>query len=331
MSVSRRKDGRWLVAYKDNGRWRQRAFRDEAEARCFDSEMGNAANQDSRLTLGELAIAYFSARPDFHVKTKSNIVKFLANGCGAFLRDKYAECLSRQDLELMRQCFYRRGTSNVTINKYQAYIRAMLVWGVDNDLIAYNPWRDYKRLKTVKPIIQPQLVDLRRLYPYLPEYLQWAVKTAFCLALRPGKVELLDLTWDSFNWQRGLVVIRQGKSGRLKTVVAPTWYLVEARQRFEVDMANGVPWVIHRGKGQRVLSFKDAWQKACRLAGVKMRPYDIRHLSATTMLEKGADLAAVSAQMGHASVAITGAVYAHTTEGSQSIAAGKLPEIDKPK
>ncbi len=55
--------------------------------------------------------------------------------------------------------------------------------------------------------------DLRRLYPELPEYLQWAVKTAFFLALRPGQVELFSLTWDAFNWRRGVVIIRQGKSG----------------------------------------------------------------------------------------------------------------------
>ena len=58
--------------------------------------------------------------------------------------------------------------------------------------------------------------DLQQLYPFLPEYLQWAVKTAFFLALRPGQVELFSLTWDAFDWRRGLVVIRQGKADELK-------------------------------------------------------------------------------------------------------------------
>ena len=55
------------------------------------------------------------------------------------------------------------------------------------------------------------------------------VKTAFFLALRPGQVELFSLTWDAFDWRRGLVVIHQGKSGRFKTVVPHPAYMAEAK------------------------------------------------------------------------------------------------------
>lgn len=330
MSVSRRKDGRWLVSYKLDGKWKQRAFRNETEARAFDGDW-QAQESDNRITLGELAISFFQARPDYNQHTKDNIVSFLARGCGAFMRDKYADALSRADLETMRQCFYRRGVGNNTINKFQAYVRSMLAWGVDNQLLACNPWRDFKRLRIAKPVYNPQLEDFARLYNAAPEWLQWLMKTAFCLALRPGKVELLALTWSAFNWQRGCVIIRQGKSGKLKTVVPPAYYLAEARARFESDCANGYPYVVHRGNGKRVLSFSGVWEAACKLAGVKLRPYDMRHLAATTMLARGADLASVAAQLGHSSPAVTGAVYTHVMEGGQSIAANKLPEIGASK
>lgn len=312
MSVSQRKDGRWLVKYKESGQWKQKSFRNETEARAFDAEIiRQTQDTDDRLTLGELAIRYFKARPDMNAKTKSRIARFLAEGPGAFLRNRYAESLNRQDLEAMRSAIrarkWQRGSGNNTVNKYQAYIRAILAWGVDNELIAFNPWRDFKRLKVVKPVIQPSIEDFELLYRELPPYLQWAVKTAFCLALRPGVVELLNLAWNAFNWRRGVVIIRQGKSGKLKTVVPPAYYLAEARQRFEADMAAGIPWVVHRGDGQKVLSFRTAWRNACKRAGVSMRPYDIRHIAATEMLARGADLAAVAAQLGHSSVAVTGA------------------------
>ena len=83
--------------------------------------------------------------------TKRQIVYFLAGheqngqhvpGIGEFLRDKYAESLTRQDLERMREGFRAQGTGNNTIYKFQAYIRAILAWGVDQDLIHINPWRD---------------------------------------------------------------------------------------------------------------------------------------------------------------------------------------------
>ena len=190
-----------------------------------------------------------------------------------------------------------------------------------------NPWRDYRRLKHNRPIIRARVEDLQQLYPFLPEYLQWAVKTAFFLALRPGQVELFSLTWDAFDWRRGLVVIRQGKSGRIKTVVPHPAYMAEAKIRCERDTAAGNPLVCHRGNGQKVLSFKTAWLNACKRAGVHMRPYDIRHIAATEMLARGADLAAVAAQLGHSNVATTGGTYAHVTPGSQARAVALMPGL----
>lgn len=340
MSIAQRADGRWIVRYKehDGKQWKQKAFRDEQTARAWEAEHLSSfeVQGQDRLTVGELTMLFFRSRPDFNTETKRHIVYFLAghekngkhiDGVGEFLRDKYAESLTRQDLERMREGFRAQGTGNNTINKYQAYMRAILAWGVDQDLIHINPWRDYRRLKTIKPIIQANVDDLRRLYPQLPEYLQWAVKTAFFLALRPGQVELFSLTWDAFNWHRGIVIVRQGKSGLLKTVLPHPSYMAEAAERYRRDMAAGIPLVCHRGNGQRVLSFRSAWMLACKRAGVSLRPYDIRHIAATEMLARGADLAAVAAQLGHSNVATTGGSYAHVTTGGQARAASLMPEL----
>lgn len=341
MSLSQRKDGRWIVKYKPHGskKWKQKSFNDEQLAKAWESEyLSLLDTEDERLTLAELTMLYFRSNPDKHEKTKKNIVYFLAgheengkhiSGVGEFLRDKYAESLNRQDLERMREGFRARGTSNGTINKYQAYIRAILAWGVDQDLIHINPWRDYKRLKHNRPIIKANVDDLRRLYPHLPDYLKWAVKTAFFLALRPGQVELLRLTWDAFNWRRGIVVIRQGKSGKLKTVIPHPDYLAEAHQRFMHDMEKGIHFVCHRDNGKRIISFKMAWENACKRAGVSLRPYDIRHIAATEMLSRGADLAAVAAQLGHSNVATTGGTYAHVTPQGQLLAASVMPALEE--
>lgn len=327
----------YFCKWREDGKEKRRYFRTEQEACAFEAERIHAETaQETRLTLGELTMFYFRSHPDFNKETKRKIVYFFAGheqggkhipGVGEFLRDKYAESLTRQDLEMMREGFRNQGTGNNTINKFQAYIRAILAWGVDQDLIRINPWRDYKRLKTAKPIIRARVEDLQKLYPFLPDYLQWAVKTAFFLALRPGQVELFSLTWDAFNWRRGLVIIRQGKSGRLKTVVPHPAYMTEARRRYETDTAAGNPLVCHRGNGQKVLSFRTAWLNACKRAGVSMRPYDIRHIAATEMLARGADLAAVAAQLGHSNVATTGGTYAHVRPDSQARAAALMPGL----
>jgi len=319
--------GLWFSKWHEDGREKRRYFKTQAEAESFEADRIQEQAQNDRLTLGELTAAYFRARPDYNAETKRHIVNFLAGGPGDFLRDKYADALTRRDLEAMREHMRANGTGPNTINKMQAYVRAILSWGVDQQLIAINPWRDFKRLKVQRPIVRVSLSDFRRLYAELPPYLQWAAKTAYALALRPGQVELFSLQWSAFIWRRGLVVVRQGKSGMLKTVVPHPAYMQEARTRYAADSAAGIVLVCHRD-GQRVLSFRTAWQSACRRAGVQMRPYDIRHLAATVMLGAGADLAAVAAQLGHANVATTGATYAHITAGAQARAAALMPEIE---
>lgn len=330
--------GLWFSKWRgEGGREKRKYFRTQAEAESFEAERIEEASQDSRLTLGELTAIFFRSRPEYNSHTKRNIVYFLAghedkDGChiegpGEFLRDKYADGLTRRDLEAMREALRVRGAGNNTINKYQAYLRAILAWGVDQDLIPTNPWRDYKRLKVQRQVVQVSLDDFRRLYACLPPYLQWACKTAYALALRPGQVELFGLQWGAFVWDRGLVIVRQGKSGKLKTVVPNPAYMSEARERYEADSKAGIVLVCHRD-GQRVLSYRGAWLAACRRAGVQMRPYDIRHIAATVMLGAGADLAAVAAQLGHSNVATTGATYAHITAGAQARAAALMPEID---
>lgn len=324
----------WFSKWYEQGKEKRKYFRTESEAHSFDAErIAAESNEESgRMTLGDLAACFFRARPDFYPRTKQAIVNLLADGPGAFMRDKYADSLNRQDLERLREGLRSRNPqiTNNSINHYHAYIRAILAWGVDQDLISFNPWRDYKRMKVVKPIFQPRIEDFRRLYAQLPPYLQWAMKTAYALALRPGQVELFSLLWTAFDWRRGIVIVRQGKSGKIKTVVPPQAYLAQAFERYKEDTAAGIPLVCHRD-GKRVLSFRTAWLAACRRAEVKMRPYDIRHIVASEMLGAGSDLAAVAAQLGHNSVAITGATYAHVTAGSQARAAASLPGIEDEK
>lgn len=338
MSVSQRKDKRWLVKYKANGRWVQKAFRDEGTARAFDAEQSEP-EQDSHLSLMELVASFFQAHTDYHHETKRKILHFIngytnaagiwIDGPGQFLRDKYAEELTRFDLELMRNAMRKRGSGNATINKMQAYIRSIFSWGVDQQLIHINPWRDYKRLPTKKIQITATLDDFKRILAVSPDWMRWAFATAYALAMRPGHVELFSLVWSAFNWRHGYVQYAQGKSGRIKRVIPPSQYWEEARRRFEQDMAVGIPWVCHRN-GKAINNYRSAWERAKKKAGYgdsNIRPYDIRHASASEMLAGGADLAAVAAQMGHASTQTTATTYAHVTPGGQRRAAEAMPSL----
>ena len=148
------------------------------------------------------------------------------------------------------------------------------------------------------------------------------------LSLRFGRVELFDLELVSVQLSERDCNDSSRESGLIKNVILknPT-YISEAKDRCRKDTSAGIPYVVHYN-GQHINSCKTAWRTACKKAGVTMRPYDVRYLSATTMLAGGADLAAVASQLGHTSVATTGAIYAHVTPSGQAHAAGLLPSID---
>jgi integrase len=81
--------------------------------------------------------------------------------------------------------------------------------------------------------------------------------------------------------------------------------------------------------GKPLKTIRHSFNKACTKAGitVDVRMYDLRHLFATTMLANGADLAAVSKLMGHATVKMTADVYYHYLEGEKEKAVNKLPTL----
>ena len=96
MSLSQRSDGRFIVKYKDDsGVWKQRSFRDKAIAEAFDAEQ-NAPEEELRLTMGELIVKYLHGNPDLFHETRERIIWLYADGgpC-AFMRDKYADSLTR--------------------------------------------------------------------------------------------------------------------------------------------------------------------------------------------------------------------------------------------
>ena len=67
------------------------------------------------------------------------------------------------------------------------------------------------------------------------------------------------------------------------------------------------------------------FNKVIRAAGLhRIRPYDLRHTSASLLLAAGENVKVVSERLGHASAALTLDVYSHTLPDMQQGAADKL-------
>ena len=329
MSVSQRKDGRWLVKYKDPlGVWKQKAFRQESDARRFDDEQKYDTAKESRLTLREAVVAYVRSR-DLSVQRRQ-IYSFLVNGYdrkdgthtegpAEFLADKYCTELDRRDLENFKMRLLERGNKGVSVNMHIGCLKAVLAWSESEDLIPFDPWRKYRvRVKDKVRHKSGSYKDFQAVYALLPGWMQWACRTCMALCLRPGK-ELEDLEWSAFNWEVRCVTVYMSKVDREKTVFPPESYLTEAWKKYQADTEAGRPHVCH-GKRTEQLSYKSfstIWKIVRAKVGVKVPPYVMRHLVASTMLAQTGDLPAVSRQLGHANPGITASIYANVVAATQ--------------
>ena len=331
MSVHMRKDGQWFVKWRENGKEHRRYFgkQGEIEARRYDLQLKEEKklNERKMLSLAELSDAYFRSKGnELHPKTRWAMVRYLTVPGRDFL-EKPAETLNRQDLELLRSNM--SDSKPPTKNKAQTYISAILNWGVNQQLIATNPWSRVPKLKEKPILITATAEDFRKIMKHAAPHLVWAIDVSLNLALRPGEVELLNLRWENFNWEHGYVDVQQGKGGGIKRVLVPEAFLKRAKEKFVRDKEKNIPWVIHYA-GRQIQSLKTAWYGAKKRAGYKdskIRLYDIRHVSATEMLGRGADPAAVQHQLGHKKLSTTINTYAHVMTGAQRKAAEKMPDL----
>jgi integrase len=112
------------------------------------------------------------------------------------------------------------------------------------------------------------------------------------------KRELLDARWEHFDLEQRLWFIPVTKNGRSRHVPL---------SQAAIDILNrlprkkGCPWLLpNPATGKPWVSIKRAWMKAAEAADLKgLRIHDLRHASASFLINAGVDLYAVGRVLGH--------------------------------
>ena len=335
MSVFQRNDGRWVVKYKDNlGKRIQKTFKEEEDARSFEDELYVDSREGSRLTVFEAVTLYLKdhdwlsdgAKRQYSWTVAGSVSKDgkRSVGCAECIADKYVDELTRRDFNDVRDNLRARGNCNGTINNYISMLHASFRYAASEGLVPSDPWQSFSPLRHQRKRRDGSLEDFQRLYAAMPDFMQWWCRTAMALCLRPGNAELFSLQWKAFDWAHDSVTVYMGKVSRPKVVYPIKEYMDEARARFEADGDGRNGFVCRNKYGRQVKNYKTTWRRYCRLAGVSIPPYAMRHLAATLMLAAGADVASVAANLGHSSPAVTLKVYAHALPRGQRDACARM-------
>ena len=212
--------------------------------------------------------------------------------------------------------------SPTAINRKQASLKSFYKFLMKREMIADNPTRKLKALKTGTKVphfvAEKELEQLIDNYHYGNDFQGWRDKLMLELLYGTGirLSELMNLKeQDINNYQQTIKVLGKRNKERILPVsksVAETItsYLRVKDQHFKNDYLlltdNGekcYPMFVYRKINEYLKNFTSS---------SKCSPHVLRHSFATHLLERGAELAAVKDLLGHSSLAAT-QVYTHNT------------------
>lgn len=325
VSVYRRKDGRFVCKFKEGNSWKQKSFRTREEAEALQKEKSYDERSNNRLTVSESILLFLSRTK--HARTTEDYYALVLSRMGDSMATRYVDSLTHRDLEHFRDTLRQEWhLSAYSINRHVQKLLAAWRWCASEDFLETVPWEKYRHLPE-----EPHrhwcgsFDDFRRVYAVCAPALQWAIRTCLALCLRPGK-EVINLKWRDVDLAHGRASVWMPKTRRQKVVFCPRWWLDEARQKAQGRTPEEPVCPSPHGKPYSTIRY--FWYMACQKAGVGRFPmYTVRHMAASLMLEAGADIAAVAAQLGHKNVTTTGAFYTHAVAGAQERAAQDLPAL----
>lgn len=233
-----------------------------------------------------------------------------------------------------------REVSGGTLLNVYKLLSCALSGAVARGLVSRNPCDMVKPPRVVRRV--PDLWTAEQATRFLNEdvsHPRYAVLWALLLGTGCRLGEVLGLRWEDIGegavsikrtrmWIRGACVegVPKTKAGT-RVMSLPAWTmdaLTKWREyQAEEQRLAGESWA----GGGRVISLASGetpglsipnrrFEESCAALGLpRLRVHDLRHLSASVLLDKGMTLPELSKRLGHASVAVTAGVYAHALEG----------------
>jgi len=198
----------------------------------------------------------------------------------------------------------KRILTPATRNRHLAHLSSMFNKGIEWGLVLDNP------ASTIKPLKEngsrTRFLDqdeINKLLSSASIEFHPVLMTALHTGMRRG--EILKLKWTDVDFQNGIIIVQESKSGKKRMIPMDDTLLSTLRglpSRFEKGFVFPSPVK----KGQPQFDFKRQFKNTLRRSGIEnFRFHDLRHTFASHLVMSGVDLLVVKELLGHASLRMT--------------------------
>jgi integrase len=151
--------------------------------------------------------------------------------------------------------------------------------------------------------------------------------TIVVLALSTGtrRMELLGLTWNDVDLQRGVVRLHDTKN-KERRVLPLTGFALELMQQYATKRSNESAFVFPSRNGRKPADIRTAWEEAVERAEIEdFHFHDLRHSAASYLAMNGASLAEIAEVLGHKTLDMVKR-YAHLSDAHTAGVVARMNE-----
>jgi len=345
-SVYQRKDGRWVAQYRDargKVRYVYRKTRGEAKKALREAlrDRDEGYVPADKLTVGLYLDGWMDERRDTVTpRTWRTQESMLRNRVNPYIGDVRLCKLTPADVRAMYRRLLSDGLTPSTVGRVHAILKQSMRDAVRDKYLRANPLDDVKPPKQQRTEENVLTADeVRRLLNAVRgERFECAFYLCSLVGLRIG--ECLALRYEDVDWECGTIrverTLHEGECSAPKTsssrrTLSLPQKALESLVRLSEGRNNprGYLFATASGKPVDVSNFyRWSWRPALRKAGLpeSLTPHQLRHGTASMLLNQNVPIPVVSKYLGHANPGITMKVYAHMIDGTAGMAADGIDE-----
>jgi len=345
-SVFQRKDGKWCAKYKDaTEKWRYLYRKNKSEVKKALREALKDRDEGivpaTKMSVGKLIDEWMdSSKDSVSLRTWENREGIARLHIKPKIGTKKLARLTAEDVRTLYRQKLAQGLASSSVKRIHHILNQAMREAVRLKYIRHNPLDDVKPPQQHRQeidVLGPD--DVRKLLDAArgSRYEAIIVLGATC-GLRVG--ECLSLRYEDVDFDRGRLNIRrtlwcnqvyEPKTPRSRRTVTLPYLALDALRRHVKGHGVGRGWLFQTKHGNPIAApnfHKCGWKPMLRKAGLSeaTRFHDLRHGTASLLLNQNVPIPVVSKYLGHANPGITMKVYAHMIDGTSSIAASGIDE-----